>query len=187
MTISEAASDFVTSLILKQPHTWWEQAAIEATIAGHSHHIIGRQDESLYLSRFWLTSPIIDDRGRLESGNSTLLHFFHRGDDDEALHDHPWDFNTTVLSGGYTEQLPPPLVGMVYWKSGPELLSEYALKRRVGDRVFKKAHDLHMAMNPLPDTWTLVTTGARSKNRDWGFHPPGKKWVPWQEYLGVSA
>ena len=183
------AQDFLIELTLKNERQWWEQAAVDAAIAGHARHIRARDGKALYLSRFWLTPPHISDDNDLESGNSLLLHYFHQGDDDDALHDHPWDFDTTILSGGYTEQLPPPpdpAYGNPFKViTGPPLLSEYSHKRRVGDRIFKKSTDMHMAMNPLPGTWTLVRTAPRF--RDWGFHPEGKPWVPWREYLGVPA
>jgi hypothetical protein len=142
--------EFLEKLALKSDPTWWEAAALDAAIQKRDRHIIGRHNQSMYLSRFWLSPPAEAEDGELESGRSTLLHYFHRGDDDDAMHDHPWDFCTTILSGGYTEQLPQPGWDNVFCypnpTPGPELLSEYSHKRRVGDKVFKRAKDLHMAM-----------------------------------------
>src|SRR6185312_6999729 len=37
--------------------------------------------------------------------NNVYLHRFLRSDDDRALHDHPWDNRSWVLSGEYVEHL----------------------------------------------------------------------------------
>jgi hypothetical protein len=151
------------------------------------------------MARFWLTAPERDraNAERWESADSVLLHRFASADDDEALHDHPWDFTTTILAGEYDEHLPPVdwidanPTGSGKWTGngyddvlGPAW-DQRIETRRSGDTVKREAIDLHSVGRVAPGTWTLVRTGPRI--RDWGFHPHGTPWVLWREFLGVPA
>lgn len=185
---------------------WWVHAAFDALTQGRMHLIPQRNDrDALYLARFWLTPPKPDrnDPGRWESAESVLLHYFATGDDDQALHDHPWNFQTTILAGEYDEHLPPYAWESVMpptttWRRGHAHFTESDWKamggpawnqrietRRAGETIRRDRMDLHCVGRVAPGTWTLVRTGQRL--RDWGFHPPGKPWVPWREFLGVPA
>lgn len=167
---------------------WWKRAAAASYAAGHSRIIPGRNDGDAYLLRFWLTPPEVGNDQGFESGNSVLLHVFARGDDDAALHDHPWDFRTTILSGGYWEHLPPedwldedPLDDGS--RGGPEwnVRREF---RAAGQTVARQSQQLHCVGEVLPGTVTLVRTGPRW--REWGFHPPGQLWVPYKQFLKIA-
>ncbi len=172
---------------------WWKRAAAAAHIAGHSRVIPGRNDGDAYLLRFWLTPPELGNDQGFESGDSVLLHVFARGDDDQALHDHPWDFQTTILSGGYWEHLPSTewmnahgVDGVMGWNDlapGPAW-NERREFRRAGQTVHRHALQLHCVGEVLPGTATLVRTGERW--RDWGFHPPGQPWVPYKQFLKIA-
>lgn len=162
---------------------WYVQRALDSLEKGWYEVIKDREGKELYLLRMWLSTPVRGEDGRWDSANSVLLHLFFRADNDAALHDHPWDFTTTVLSGAYREALPSglwtPLVG------GPAL-DEDVRWVYVQQTVRHKAEDLHAIAeisNP-GHTWSLVTTGPRV--RDWGFHPPGQPWRPWRVYLGLD-
>src|SRR6202035_3956595 len=102
---------------------------------------------------------------KYDSGNSVLLHYFCRGDDDASLHDHPWDFSTTILAGGYVEHRPPTA-----WNNaagvGPEWDQRH-LTWHAGDTIRHLAEDLHCVGKVNQGTWTLVRTGP--KRREWGF------------------
>lgn len=39
---------------------------------------------------------------------SVRLHVIHRADADQCLHDHPWEFWSVILWGGYVEEVPAP-------------------------------------------------------------------------------
>jgi len=169
---------------------WWKRAAAAAYRAGHSRVILGRNDGNAYLLRFWLTPPQAGNDQGFESGESVLLHFFARGDDDQSLHDHPWDFQTTILSGGYWEHLPPSnymgFTGVFsddHNMPGPEwnVRREF---RAAGQTVKRDATQLHCVGEVLPGTVTLVRTGPRW--REWGFHPPGQPWVPYKQFLKIA-
>ncbi len=185
--------EHIYDLELVNAEQWWHRAALDAFNAGRYRFIRARNSNDLYLARFWLTDTQKTSEGDFESADSIMLHYFAQGDDDGSLHDHPWQFSTQILSGGYLEHLPAiqptsdmgtaTLVGDSWENIGPEL-AEITVERLAGDRVHHAATDLHMACNPLPDTWTLVCTGERC--RDWGFHPPGKAWQGWREFLQLE-
>jgi hypothetical protein len=162
--------------------TWWERDAADAIAMGNVDFIKDRARRGIYLVRCWLTQPKRDENNDPESAESALLHYFVQPDDDEALHDHPWDFRTTILAGGYWEHLPP-----VDWKPGSELGPEWKARRiphAAGETISHRAADLHCVGAVLGPTWTLVRTGRRV--RDWGFHPPGERWQYWRAYLGLD-
>lgn len=127
--------------------------------------IIGTVDDP-YLLRWW----VIPRNKRF----NIYLHQFHRDDDERALHDHPWDNVSIVLSEGYTEVVPiDPRV-----PNG----STIECVRRPGDVVRRGAKDAHR-IKLRRDTsgqpiraWSLFLTGQLQ--RSWGF------WCPhgWRHY-----
>jgi NTP pyrophosphatase (non-canonical NTP hydrolase) len=113
-----------------------------------------------YLRRWWVIprNPFAN----------VYLHEICRSDDDRALHDHPWDNISVLISGGYREHLPDGVV----------------IDRRAGDVVQRKASDLHRLelIDDVPAV-SLFITGP--KVRDWGFECPNG-WVPWQIFTGFA-
>ena len=89
------------------------------------------------------------------------------GDDDRALHDHPWDNTSLLLDGEYIEHT-----------------SEGAFHRRPGDFVVRTAAALHRIelINDQPAI-SLFTTGP--KVRGWGFACP-QGWVPWRVFTATG-
>lgn len=160
----------------------FERAAAAAIDRGHFWMIPDRAGEHAYLLRLWLSPMQLDETGKPQSASSILLHHIVRADDDDALHDHPWDFTTQILSGGYRERTP------LYWGhkngqgDGPDKFTN--TDQGEGVLLHRVAESLHLITAVQPDTWTLVTTGPR--RREWGFHPAGKPWQSWREYLGVK-
>lgn len=105
-------------------------------------------DECPYLIRWRFETP----RG------SIRLHHWLGSDDSRAFHDHPWDFTTFVLKGGYTDKSP----------KGDQILRAPAVQRR------SALHE-HTVV-PLPGgAWTVIVTGP--KIRAWGFWKNGTKFV----------
>lgn len=160
--------------------TWYERAAALAVGHGWFQVIPERRGSDLLLLRCWLSPPLPGTDGGFEAGDSLLLHYFLRGDDDGALHDHPWDFVTTILAGGYVEH-----IGSAHDGFGPGL-RDCMVDRLPGPiPVIKRAEDLHCVGSLIgKDAWTLVRTGP--KRRSWGFHPPGKRWISGRDYLNPS-
>jgi hypothetical protein len=174
--------DYTINLVKKtwsNSPIWYRREASLAVQRGAFLPILGRNDQNLYLLRMWITPPVLRSNGELESENSLLLHLFARGDDDAALHTHPYQFTTTILCGSYTEYMPP-----LYWNPkhvhGP-VWNEYKKFRQAGDTVTKELDELHCVGECEPGTMTLLRTGKRL--RIWGFHPPGKPFVTSEEFL----
>lgn len=96
------------------------------------------------------------------------LHNFLRSDNDEALHDHPWLFNISIIATGeYTEQTIAE--GGVH----------HGDIRRAGDikgRWGKSPHRVELHKGPV---WTFFITGPTI--REWGFHCP-KGWRSFKEF-----
>lgn len=129
-----------------------------------------------YMERYWLwrigNAPAHSRYGVRGAGwFSGRIHHILRSDLDRDLHDHPQDYVTIILRGGYREfraeiiDNRPQIVGR--WH-GP------------GTVLFRFAEDPHrLEVPPGTVTTTLFITGPR--RRTWGFHTRDG-WVPWREY-----
>lgn len=126
-------------------------------------------DGDLYLWRLYLIETPF---------GGIKLHRIIRPDHDRAMHDHPWDFLSIVLRGGYTEAVEPKgfvpsrhVVAVHPW-------------RRIRWASFHRAEDLHriVKLERNRPAWTLVLSGR--KRRAWGFvEGPGAPWERWDLYL----
>ena len=160
---------------------WWIKAAYSAILGSAYNMITPTGSDDVYLARFWLTVPQFTKDHNYDSGNSVLLHFILKDDSDDAMHAHPWDFRTQILSGGYIEDESKDFISefTLYEEPGPRIKTRTG--HNIGEVVTHKATDLHRASCVMPDTWTLVTTGP--KYRDWGcsgrFH--------YKDHLGISC
>lgn len=97
------------------------------------------------------------------------LHRFDGPDPRETLHDHPWNFWSIVLRGGYIERRLDPVTMVV---------NETHLIRR-----FNRVHagDAHAIMRLLRSpTWTLMLVGRR--RRTWGYLEPEDVGWRWTEF-----
>ena len=59
--------------------------------------ILGDEYGTPYMVRYFISKPNTKAKGRI------YLHHFLRSDHDRALHDHPWNFVSIILRGGYWE------------------------------------------------------------------------------------
>ena len=118
-----------------------------------------RVDKEDYLERYYL---FLKERKHFPF--NIFLHKFLKSDS-EDLHDHPWNFTTIILSGGYWEHTQNNKI----WY-GP------------GSIIKKKATDLHrIELDPNSSTtWTLFIPGK--KIREWGFKVEDK-WIDNDKYL----
>ena len=94
------------------------------------------------------------------------LHHILCSDTDRHLHDHPFDFTSLLLSGGYWE------VQDRGWCTVKGYHPRWSLLRR-------RAEQAHRLVLERP-VWTLVVSGP--KRRAWGFHTE-RGWVHHREYL----
>lgn len=135
-------------------------------------HIIG-MDGSLYMERY----------GLFETRYlSARVHYIARPDVDRVLHDHPWNFCTIVIKGGYSEARPVDPNHPVFTNDAPLICGESVCveQRMHGSIAFRKATDRHKIVDVLPDTWTLFIYGRAV--HWWGFYTPAGK-IYWADYL----
>lgn len=100
-------------------------------------------------------------------GRTIRLHKFFRGDDDRALHDHPWKFWTFPLTA-YWEYVPngTQKVEARRWHYRPSRYQHMVLGSHA------KADKRGVKFSTPDPFWTIVVTGK--KDRSWGFYPDGK-------------
>lgn len=134
-------------------------------------------NQVLYLRRFHLVSEKAFPRlAKLFKWGRLYLHCFYRSDEDPDPHDHPWDFHSLVLKGGYTDET----WGYVGDAKVPQIIATPV--RTAGCIAFRKAEHLHRArlLDESKRTWTLVFSGKR--RRDWFFHTPEGP-IYWETFL----
>lgn len=100
-----------------------------------------------------------------------LLHFIYTPDLDQDPHDHPFNFVSVILRGGYTERV---------FKNVREHDFSYVRRRhlRFGVNVMP-VRFAHQIDEMAPRTTTLVFAGRRQ--RDWGFWTAAG-WIFWKTY-----
>lgn len=130
-----------------------------------------------YMNRWWLFNPYGWPAGgkaaRFPWLPSIRIHHILRADNDQHLHDHPWNARTIILRGWYVEQR---LLSIPWAKEAVE-----SIQRRVGDTaplVFEQYHKISFV--PNGGVWTLFITWKYQG--DWGFLVNGRK-IPWKQYL----
>lgn len=123
--------------------------------------------ESLYLRRFFLPGHF-------------FLHNIRRSDNDRHLHDHPWDFSSLCLIGGYVETWASGDTRQAYHK---RWFSPFQIVHNKAEHthIVKLFHDAFSRI-PYQSTWTLVKAGKA--RRVWGFWVDGVH-VDWRTYLGL--
>ena len=84
-------------------------------------------------------------------------------DDDRDPHNHPWAFDSEILSGGYTS--------VTYWLDNGTVKSEDRLVR-AGDLVYYPLNEYHIVKDVLPGTRTRMTCGQATPNYAWGYLDP---------------
>lgn len=148
--------------------------------------IFDRNGVSPYLSRWYLVgAPTMPDGTWPFDKNGTprdgivwspktwglYLHRFHRGDDEQELHNHPWRWAVSlILAGGYVEERRC---------DGGEVKTRIV---RPGRLNVIRSDDFHRVELLDEDAWSLFLVGP--KFQGWGFwnRTTGKFW-PWREFI----
>jgi hypothetical protein len=129
------------------------------------HHDNG----DLYMKRWILTTPWFNIR----------LHKIVSSDRGRDFHDHPFDFTSCILWGGYTEFTPPSNKPYDFRSWGWRREDDYQAQwHGPGSIVRRKATDLHRLELSSP-AWTLVF--ASRYKRNWGFQT-ATGWIEWSRY-----
>lgn len=119
------------------------------------------------------------------------IHRFMRSDSDTP-HDHPWNFFTYVIAGGYTE--------VFYQKKAQvengaftQLWTKTLNTRLPGSVAYRRATDIHQVvvdkdrnMDEIADApFTVCLIGPR--RREWGFWSEGGAvFTDWRKYLNIK-
>lgn len=139
---------------------------------GRKRIVYDRVNNEPYLERYYV---FLKDRGTFPF--NVFLHKFLKSDPDD-VHDHPWNFCTLILKGGYWEWTP------LFDHSGAKI-NEIAKWYGAGSFRCAKANSYHrIELDPAIECWTLFMTGR--KQREWGFLSKGI-WVQWEKYLAGRA
>lgn len=91
-----------------------------------------------------------------------LLHKIHLPDADRSLHDHPWNFLSVILRGGYTEEYRPSLGSIVRERTW-----------RPGSIHMMRRGEFHRIKTLFEPCWTLMLVGRN--HVDWGFERAGTR------------
>lgn len=100
-----------------------------------------------YLQRYYA--------GTLQDGRDVWLHRFLSADGDRHLHNHPFEAESIVLSGGYAEEMKGtmlPRTGCVLVTSLRELMAVASAYTGLSITPFR----WHRIASVEPDTWTLM-------------------------------
>lgn len=119
-------------------------------------------DGQPYLYRWWIVrSKELEGGARVPDAN-VFLHIQVAHDPERPLHDHPWDNQSVILSGGYGERI-------CMCSERPTQRNTTTYVRKKGDVIWRKAEWSHRLYLPpaIPYTMTLFSTGP--KTRRWGF------------------
>lgn len=112
---------------------------------------------------------------------SIYLHLLNRSDTARAMHDHPWNFWSLILSGKYYEHV-PNRKNLVLEKSP---IGSTVIVRTAGNFFWRPATWVHRLAMDAP-CWTLVFHGRTV--RTWGFVEDSGEgytwWTPYDRWKG---
>ena len=139
---------------------------------GRKRIIMDRQDRDPYLERYYVFF-----KERVTFPYNVFLHKFLKSDPDD-VHDHPWNYFTIILKGGYYEWVAQfnedgtKSCEVRHWR-GPGSF-------RFGNTTTFHRIELKEGVTP----WTLFFVGP--KQREWGFLVKNQ-WIHYDQYLTEQA
>ena len=135
-----------------------------------------------YLSRWYLLGGprehgTFDRTGQFRDGVAwkkfpvnLFLHRFHRGDDDQELHGHPWRWAVSlILAGGYREE-----------RRRDDEVVEYVL--RPWSINFIRGTDFHRVDLLEEDAWSLFLVGPKVSGWSFWNRITGEV-TPWRQFI----
>jgi hypothetical protein len=87
--------------------------------------------------------------------------WWHADDPRPEPHNHPWDFVSDILSGGYSERR--------YWLDENGELQSATMTYRAGEQNIVPANVFHVVYDVQPNTVTYLTCGKASDGNLWGY------------------
>lgn len=107
-------------------------------------------------------------------GTKKIL-WWHSDDPRATPHNHPWDFRSAILQGGYTEQR--------YWLSGGRIKHE-TIKFVAGMINTVPGDVFHNVTEILPGTVTYMDCGPAREGNKWGYMELGEaEYIPSAELV----
>lgn len=134
------------------------------------------------IRKFFLVKEIVSKYGHVHFRRYRLLqtpwfaiyiHQICKSDEDADPHDHPWNFQSFILEGSYTED---------YWNQ-PEYIRQIK-QHYMGDVIKHHAEDVHKITLVSQEVWTLVFTSGRE--REWGYRLYDGTWIGHKEYRALK-
>lgn len=104
------------------------------------------------------------------------IHNILRSDEEAHPHDHPWNFLSFILKGGYSEEWLPFYEDTAFASGEPMIKSV----RRPGTFVYHDAKDFHKLTLLKNSAWTLVFTFGK-RRPTWGFQTE-QGWIEHKAY-----
>lgn len=152
-------------------------------------HFDIRKDGELYLRRYYLMP-------RIPHLRRYFLHNILREDNDRDPHDHPWPFETHILSGCYIEHVWFPRVDLGDAVYAPEEQLYLVEGRHWARFCGQGSHHMVPAVHThkieiVKECWTLFATGPQQ--REWGFwklhptDPSQDQWIQHNDYLAIPG
>lgn len=102
------------------------------------------------------------------------LHNILKSDQDDTMHDHPWNFISLILKGSYQED----------YRCEPNWFIHYRNVFKAGDCVVHKSSDAHKLYLFSDNVWTLVFTWGTKK--PWGYRYPDGTWLDHIEFRKIK-
>jgi hypothetical protein len=128
----------------------------------------------LYLRRFMLCRTPL---------GGLYIHEIVRPDNDRCLHDHPWNFTSLILAGGYWEETFVFDAKDRAKATHPNSVYLTRMKMWYGPGSFRymdAAHTHRVLMDEGKKTWSLCFVSGKKKS--WGFWK-GAVFTPWREFF----
>lgn len=156
--------------ILRNPRV--HDKLIEIAMRTPDFQIVG-EDGSVYMSRWWLFNPIVNQKRKYPFIPFSLrIHHIVRPDADRDPHDHPWPARTWILKGWYLEQrleLRPDIIDDNWME---QVTVNY--RRIPGETARLGYNRYHRIATVAPGgAWTLFMFGRY--RGVWGFLVDGQK------------
>jgi hypothetical protein len=154
-----------------------------------------------YMNRYWFVAP----KSRLgrflikcnAPWQNARVHEILRSDEDRELHDHPWDYTSVILKGGYTE--------ITHWDNFRDAVKwaekegrpggigfdaamrkwELRVMYTAGDVLRRKADFAHRLLVEEGKTATTLFIMGKKKNA-WGFYTKEQGKVYYRDFLDAK-
>lgn len=110
------------------------------------------------------------------------LHHITGMDPQPIPHDHPWNFTSIVLSGGYAEEVYHPRGALL---TGVRCERKTQYWGRWSNHKMYAYGWAHRIIGYKPNTWTLIIRGPREK--EWGFWHVGAEDPTYQGFTHWKA